>query len=327
MAIERIWQSGFESGSLDEFDGIFSNGNIETSTVKTGSYAFRGRGNNAYGYKTIPSGLQFRGGMFFYGNLLHSNNAFLRLVNAGTDLFSILGNSSGDITITTGGVVRDTAIGFHKASWQHFGWDVKFAATGGWANLYVDGVLVANYSGNTGTTNATQLRIGNITGADYSTYFDDIYIDNTTGESSAAPVPILRFYHVTPTGAGNYTQFDPSAGSNYQCVDEIPPNESDYVSTAVTDEYDSYAMDTITIDTGQTIQAVIPIAYAKRGETTEQIALGTRYSSTDSVGADQNPSTSYSMLFERQTTKPGGGAWDQTSLDGFEVLIKSRGSY
>jgi hypothetical protein len=50
-------------------------------------------------------------------------------------------------------------------------------------------------------------------------------------------------------------------------------------------------------------------------------------SSTDQIGSDQNPPTAYGVLWERQETKPGGGGWAQTDIDGMEVIIKSRGTY
>jgi hypothetical protein len=38
--------------------------------------------------------------------------------------------------------------------------------------------------------------------------------------------------HLIPNGAGATTQLTPSAGSNFQCVDEVPPNTRDYVSSS-----------------------------------------------------------------------------------------------
>lgn len=47
--------------------------------------------------------------------------------------------------------------------------------------------------------------------------------------------------NLMPNGAGVVTQLTPSAGANWQCVDEIPPATGDYVSGTVDQLYDLYA--------------------------------------------------------------------------------------
>jgi hypothetical protein len=86
-------------------------------------------------------------------------------------------------------------------------------------------------------------------------------------------------------------------------------------------------MTTYTLGAGESCVALIPVAVCKHTGATEDIAIGTRYSSTDVIGSDQDPGNNYGPNAERQTTKPGGGAWDQTAIDGVEVVVKSRGSY
>jgi hypothetical protein len=230
---------------------------------------------------------------------------------------------------------RSTIVGGNTESWKHIVIDLKINSSSGYVGVWKDGDQITNTTSiNTGSGTVNNIAFGHFGGSgDTPTYWDDIYIDDMTGETTPTIGPILRFYPLTPNGNGNYAQFDGSDGNsvdNYLLVDERPPGTSDYVQTNVVDEYDSYQLTSYTLATGETVEAIIPIIYGIRYGNSEQIALGTRYSSTDLIGSDQNLATSYTLgtyRWERQTTKPGGGAWDQTSMDGAELVIKSRGSY
>ena len=80
---------------------------------------------------------------------------------------------------------------------------------------------------------ATEAQFRNC--ADFSAArFDNVHLYDG---SSAAPFDAimtkeLRCYYSLPTGNGALTDWTPSAGSAYQCVDEIPPNTTDYISAS-----------------------------------------------------------------------------------------------
>lgn len=340
MAITRLWQAGIETGNVFEFTTVTANMTASTTQKKTGTYSLQGDGNQQFinALVTIPATRQIRCGYYYYTQQQDGSEVkqvFLRDVS-GNDLIALEGKGSdggSHLILDIAGTNQDTEAGANTAStWFHIGIDVKVHSSAGWAKVYKNGVEILSFSGNTGNADIVSCYFGWWTPRPYAyIYYDDLFIDDTTGESAAAVVPIKRFYYVAPNDDGNYDgTWDGSDGNsvdNYQLVDEIPASETDYVSTNVADELESYAMGTVTLGTGETFDAVIPIAYVKRASTTEQIALGTRYSSTDVVGSDQNPGTSSDYLWERQTTKPGGGAWDQTAVDGMEVIVKSRGTY
>jgi hypothetical protein len=74
-------------------------------------------------------------------------------------------------------------------------------------------------------------------------YLDDIIINDTTGNAPGNTWPSGAYVSgLAPTGAGATTQWNPSTGSNYACVDEIPPVGTDYVSTNNVDQVDSYVL-------------------------------------------------------------------------------------
>jgi hypothetical protein len=336
MSITRLRIAGAELGNLLEIDGVYTygSGTFEASTesVYTGTYAYKhqnGSINYKYGYINITSTGQVRVGMWIkLASMISAQLPIIKMMSGGSDVAELY-LSNGASSLYTNNVSRDSGTNWYGA-WHHFGLDMKVDGTNGWVYIYKDGVLDMSWDGAV-TGNITQVRFGKY-GSNFTqlTYFDDIYIDDTTGESSPVSLPMLRFYYVTPDGNGNYAQWtgnDGNSTDNYLLVDEIPPSTSDYVQGTVADQYDSYTMTSITLADGQLVRAVIPTVYAKRNATTEELAIGTRYSSTDLVGTDQALSGTYALYNERQTTKPGGGDWEQTSLDGMELLIKSRGSY
>jgi hypothetical protein len=335
MAITRITQSGFEARQFTSPPEGFDAGTIlegsGAGNIYTGTYGGVERYNGNNVQKQTGAIRQIRSGFWAkisdgQGRIRFAvrDSSFNRLVHLEWKVDQSVGLNVNDTE-------QDTASSVHIGGFIHYGIDVKIHATTGWANFYVNGILKASFSGNTGNVDIYDVVWGALTGSsDVWSYYDDIYLDDTTGEGSATPPPALRFHWVGPNGNGNYAQWDGSDGNstdNYQLLDERPPSSSDYIDTAVTDEFDSFAMDTVTIPSNETIEAYIPIVRAKRGDTTELIALGTRYSSTDLIGSDQTPTTVEDFFVERQATKPGGGAWDQTALDGVEVVVKSRGTY
>jgi hypothetical protein len=162
-------------------------------------------------------------------------------------------------------------------------------------------------------------------------WYDDIFLDDLTGEAiGAKPVPRKRFSYLTPNANGTYSGWlgsDGNSADNYQLVDEVPLSTSDYVETDTVTILDGYNMTTRTMAGTEGIIALIPGVYGKRDVGNERVAIGTRISSTDLIGSDQDPSGVTSYLWERQETKPGGGDWDQSSIDSHELLIRSGGTF
>ena len=341
MAITRLWQCGFETRSGDEYTGGYTE---ILSGARSGTYANKvsvstGVAGDRYFYQDISGTKQIRTGFALYivtdpGSV---DGQYCVLRSAGANLVEIkLEADSDDLQLMVAGVQKDitTNSPIVITTWTHLSIDCKIDGSAGWVYVYLNGVEVLSFDGNTGTDDIESVRYGSpdtqFTGAG-ANFFDDCYIDDTTGEGVAAVCPLLKFEWITPNATGNYDQWVGSDGNNvnnYALVDEIPPSTADYVEEDTVDEFDSYAMTTYALGAGEQIDAVIPIVYAQRYGATERLALGTRYSGADVIGSDQDPGFgAWSMVSERQTAKPGGGAWTQAALDAVEAVIKSRGSF
>ena len=342
MARTRIFQAGFETGSLHEMDGHFfyaiDSDVVDAVDPQTGVYCMYTKAlslDYSYSWVNISATRQISVGMFQKGApAFAAKYPNIDIRSAGAALLELRIDNGGLMDLYVGGALKDSMTGL-TLGWKHIGIDFYVHASSGWAKVYIDGVEELSFTGNTGSSDIIQLRVGKLTSANltWDQYWDDIYVDDTTGEGSATAPSPLRFYWLSPNGNGNYADWDGSDGNqvdNYQLVDEKPPSTADYVETNVADEYDSYDVSTLTLALGEYAGAVIPYVYCIRGETTEEIAVGTRLSGVDSIGSDQTLNTAFthgSYRFNRQVNKPGGGAWAQADIDGVEVVVKSRGSY
>lgn len=341
MAITRRWQCGMELGDTSEFlGGIGGTGGVTASatTPFTGTYKMILSTTTGFGYGIVPLAAtrQIRAGMRWSTNnstLGSVRNIFFIRDSGGTKLLSVAFSGSGggsNMSVhDSAGTAQDTAIGVVTGDWMHIGIDIKVDNVAGWVVVYADGVEIIRWEGNTGNSDIYSACFGWEASTNAQIWYDDMYIDDTTGEAAAAVVPIKAFPYRVSNGDGNYSQWTGSDGNsvnNSLLIDDVPVNSTDWVEATSADKLDSYATATYTLAANETCIAVIPTAVVRKAGTTEQIAIGTR-STSDSVGSDKTPTISFSPLFERQTTKPGGGVWDQTALDNLEPLIKSRGTY
>jgi hypothetical protein len=151
-------------------------------------------------------------------------------------------------------------------------------------------------------------------------YFDDIVLDSSE-------YPGLTYVQaIVPTGVGFTTNFTPSAGSNYACVDEIPPSDTDYVSTNTADNIDTYATGNMTGSVGEIKCVQVQIRAKTEGSPTPtKLALMVRSSSTDYAGTDQAITSAYLDYRQLWAVDPAtSSAWTESGVNAVEIGIKAR---
>ena len=346
MSFTRIWQSGAEMQHLNELEELASLGsasaNISSTAAKTGTYSYR-FGASSYPRGKAFSATQFRAGYFLQHNGLGASTSstqaiIFHVTTTGiTNIYVIWKGDTNDLELYVNGTLRDSinaaTAGFNTTgTWYHMGIACKTDASTGWVSIYLDGVKILDWSGNTGTA-ATAVYVGgraSTGGWGNYMYADDFYVDSASAESDA-PVPSYRFLWQAVNAAGTSVAWTATgAASNYQCVDDgVPNDDTDYVSAASSGLIDYYNTASVTVPVGYVINAVIVAAWAKKTDagTDSEIKLGTRLSGTDSTGSAQNLPTTYGPVFERQTTKPGGGTWTESDANSAEVKIESAGTF
>lgn len=166
---------------------------------------------------------------------------------------------------------------------------------------------------NSATATANTVRLGNSTGTVGALWdFDDIYVFDATGTTNTDFAGDCKVEQVLPTGAGATTAWTPSAGSNWQCVDEAPPTgDTDYVSSSTAAQTDTYACGDLSVATSGTVKAVQASVLARKDDAgSRSLALVARPGSTDRVGATQAVSDSYARYAQVWDTNPDtAAAW------------------
>jgi len=121
--------------------------------------------------------------------------------------------------------------------------------TNGSVEIRIDGKKILDVTGlNTKNGTTDYVDFYRLWGCPYYSgdiRFDDIYICNSEGTINNDFLGDVNVKLLMPNGVGSNTDWTPSAGDNYACVDEIEPNTSDYVYTTVSGAYDTYSFETI----------------------------------------------------------------------------------
>lgn len=171
-----------------------------------------------------------------------------------------------------------------------------------------------------GTANAYATVVGgphSLSGSNVDMYVDDIYIaDDFLGD--------VRIEALSPSGAGATTNFTPSTGANYQCVDEAatPNDDTDYVSSSVVNDKDTYAMGNLASVLGAVVAVAVTTYDRKDDAGARTHSHVTRLSGTEDTGAAFSPTTAYAFHQTVFTTKPGGGAWSIADVNAMEAGLK-----
>lgn len=149
---------------------------------------------------------------------------------------------------------------------------------------------------------------------------DNLVVLNTAGSSlNDIPTEEWRISTQTATGAGNSTQWTPSAGSNYQNVDDATSIDSDstYNSSSTAGHTDLFAIGNFDSGVVRAVQTCITARKDDGG--TREIREKCRSGSTNYSGATQAISSSYLTYRELREVDPAtAAAWTLSNLDAAE---------
>ncbi len=254
----------------------------------------------------------------------------LRLRDSTTTQVSVAVTATGQVAIYRGGSggtqLAASSAGFlNTSTWHYFELKVLFNNSGTY-ELRVDGSGSALLSGSADTTQTANNYANDIqlVSGSPASFFDDLYLINTSGPPNNDFLGDTRIEGRVPTGVGNYAQFTPSAGANWQNVDDIPPNgDTDYNSSATVNQKDSFAHQTLSTLTG-TVRWVTHCVDGRKDDAgTRKVAPLFRISSTDYVGSDDTLSTSYQFFTQTYETSPAtSSAWTVSEVNAAEVGYK-----
>jgi hypothetical protein len=314
----------------------YFSGSVSTSRARpgAGSCSFYFTGAGQYAELTVPARSEIWLQFAFRRAEPASGEWYLfRIFSGATELLRINSDvaapckyySGAGATLLGAGVVP---IRFWLAGneWHVVELHYKLAdAPDGVLESWVDGVPDLLFYGDTkpgAETTFTALRFTVAEAASKSGNFDDILISDTA----------MRFYGASVTGlapisAGNYSQWTPSVGSNYSCVDEIPFVGTDYVKTATLNNIDTYTFEDLPAEAAEVLAVSTGLLgiYRQSGPSAASIAAAFRMGVADAVsGLSTALSFNSKSVIEFFPTSPVTGvAWTVSDVNSTEFGVKA----
>jgi len=322
----RVFIDSFEAGNRNLWD-YYTGGSVNSSSYMYGTYCFAHTGtNNQYLRKLVPDNDEYYVAIRLRANSFGSGNGAYIAFMDGSTVQSCIAFPSGTITAYRG--YRGTSLGTGGTISTGVNHLIEVRAvihdTAGIFQVKVDGELVIDVSTVDTQISASatinQIRFG-VTEYVSPTagFIDNVIIDDSDWIGST----LIEV--ISPTGAGNSTDWDASAGSNYECVDEIPVSDTDYVSTNVVDEVDLYALGDLTGDVAEVKCVQVQATVASEGAPTPtKLDVGIRTNSTDYFGTGQTPGTSFDPITKLWEVNPNTtNAWTESEINALEAGIKA----
>lgn len=156
-------------------------------------------------------------------------------------------------------------------------------------------------------------------------HIDDLYVCDSTGAKNNTFLGDIRIDKLTPTGAGTYSDFTPSAGSNYQNVDDVNLHDGDSTYNQGSDvgDKDTYAMSDLPFPAGTEIFGVkTQITARKTDAGTRKIKQLDISGSTEELGDEKTLSDSYETYRTIYENNPDDdAAWEDADVNAVQPGI------
>jgi hypothetical protein len=318
-----------------KYDSAFNNGTLQIAAghARTGANGLRMTG----GFTRVIKNLDAQGTWFLgFGINLESLSNLLELcctydgIAVAAQGYLRVQATTGKILLVRGDgtVLATSTLALVTGQYYFIEFKHVIANAGGVMEARVNGVVWATFTGDTqNTANATadMIVLGSISGQHTEQKCDDFYVCDGQGAANNNYLGDIQVHCMLPDGAGNYTQFTPSAGSNFQNVDDAAPDDdTTYNSEATEGEADTYTFSDIPIATGTVHGIQIAIRARKESAGTASMQRRYRRSGTDNDGASFNPNTTYGTQLEIVEQDPiAAGAWTITNLNGSEFGVEA----
>lgn len=255
---------------------------------------------------------------------------------AGVKQWSLYVNTSGEFQFyredTGGALLATSAPGIFRAgTWHWLDIVITTSTVAGSIAIYIDSpagaiaVFTASGLNNSQTGNAwiDAIRLGDMSNIFAGAMFDDFHCHDNTGAAPNAVLGDSRIYTKMPNGAGGATNWTPNgASANWQCVDEVPPDDdTSYVSSNTASTVDAYAVHTAGFTA--TPNGVVTRMYMRKDDaSTHTASVGVRSGSTPAFGAPGAVASSYSWLDAFFSIDPNtSAAWTAAGADAAQVAI------
>jgi hypothetical protein len=273
------------------------------------------------------------------GSLTSAEGIFALYDEDSTRILYMSRNSSGGLTVVGGNAGATTLITtansiLSLSVWSYLEMRFVLHDTTGIVEVRQDGVVVGRFDGDTKAATATSIeyigigRVINLSGATVDDRWDNLYIADTSGSTNNGYFGVTTVQCIRPTGNGNSSQYvgsDNDSTDNYALVDEQNVNDADYVASSADGDKDTYAYGNTTTIGGHIVRGVQIVTRAANLTVGKDLAHVARLSGgTEADSADITMDASLKDRFTIWETKPGGGSWSFSDIDGAEFGQKQR---
>jgi hypothetical protein len=260
-----LFATGGELG-IPEFSSYDSNGiYCVTNYKRSGSYSIRFYSGSAT--QVIPSTTElYISGWFYFTWLSGGTIELIKLRGGGTTNVALRTSPGNPLWLYDPKTITILASGSTTLTlntWYLIELHIRIGVNG-LVECRLNGLPEFSYSGN--TTNTPFIDGVYMDASSVNYYLDDFIINDTTGSINNSWMGGCKIVTLRPIGAGSSTQWIPSAGSNWDCVDETPPSATDYISSTTAGALDLYDIAPLPdgVSSSATIRSVIVTALAQR---------------------------------------------------------------
>lgn len=319
-----IYGTGFEVGALPVAAADYSAAGVAISTTKkkTGSYSVSllPTGGDAWIRFPLPgSPTDVYLSAWFYPASSGSGRIMASVVDDAAGVVEVRLLSDHWAAYVNGALV---ATGTHTLddleAWHLLQVRFKIHDTDGKIQVVMDGHLDIDYTGDTkiaGGAHWDYFRLLNNTPSTATIYLDDLTI--ATGGWPGD----INYEAIVPDGAGSVTQWTPSAGANWDCVEEVPPSDANYVSAALDAKKDTYSLSAWTATAKRPVAVIVWLRAFLTAPGAEQVkhylvAAGGDTSTGAAVSLDTTPLHYQNVVdLDPDTALP----WQAGAIAGIEV--------
>ncbi|MFH1737738.1 MAG: hypothetical protein ABIH23_01935 [bacterium] len=303
-----------------QFTGV----SISVGAGRRGTDALRVNGSNARAWRSYDNQATWIVHFSFrLVNPIASAGTLLKFYDGATEQCAVSFNASGKLTLQRQATVLATGTTTIQAGVEYHAQVKVTINNAGSMELKLNGVSEVSASGDTqATANAYANTIyfwsdgGTISGI----YIDDYVLFDGTGAANNDFGGDLKVFHKLPSGTGNYAQWTPSAGANYENVDETPPDDdTTYNSSSTSGQKDSFQFSAASL-TGS-VPGVMCLYRARKDDAgSRTLRRLIRVGSSDYYGATLPGITdTYSYLEEILEQDPSTSAtWTTSGVDAAE---------
>ena len=316
----RIFIESFEGQNFNLWDSVTANCSVVSTTGLSlkGDYCAYSTSDNYYIEKNIPAKNEYYFSFLWYIDSV-SSCYVIKLLNGGSEIVRGQFHDSKLEWITVGGwyCLYGSNISYVLNTVCFMQIYIKISNTSS-GRIYVkaNGVLDRDSTGSLGTSSAAnRIRFYG------KAHYDNIVIDDSIMPEKTE-ICILK-----PNGVGAFSEWNTSvSGNNYTFVDEVPYNDSDFVSSGIVNAIDTYALEDMPINT-KDVKCVQAQARARKDSDSTVTSFnfvmreGTKNYDSSTLSLSNTFSTYTSMYNDGPT---GSGFWYKPSMNSMEIGVKTR---